>query len=149
MADTFAIDISNWIRKAGGNARKVTAKVMLDLTTAIVERTPVGDPLTWSQPAPAGYAGGRARGSWMYGFNAAPGVDPGTIDASGTAAIGRVVAGVGDEAEPGLHYITSVVPYMRRLEYDGWSQQAPAGMVRITIQEFKEFVARAAREVNQ
>lgn len=149
MAEKFIIDISAWVKKAKANPRKVAAKVMMDLTTAVIERTPVGDPLTWKQAAPAGYVGGRARGSFMYGFNAPAGVDPGTIDGSGAVSIARVRAGVGDEAEPGLHFLTSVVPYMRRLEYDGWSQQAPAGMIRITIREFQQMVAQAAREVNR
>jgi hypothetical protein len=33
-------------------------------------------------------------------------------------------------------YLTNSLPYARRLEY-GWSKQAPAGMVRITVANFE------------
>jgi hypothetical protein len=108
----------------------------------------VGDPRTWKHPAPAGYAGGRARGSWNYGFGSVPPpVDQ--IDEYGGSSIARVVSGINGNDARGLHYIVNSVPYVRRLEYDGWSTQAPAGMVRVTIEEFQRFVDDACREVNR
>ncbi|WP_338762004.1 hypothetical protein [Massilia sp. METH4] len=141
------MDLTRFAQRAGGNARTVVRKTMLDLGTAMVERTPVGDPLTWQQPAPAGYAGGRARGSWAYGYGNTAQADE--VDASGAASLARIAGGVEAHDPLGVHYITSTLPYMRRLEYDGWSSQAPAGMVRVTIREFQEFVRRNAAEVNR
>ena len=46
----------------------------------------------------------------------------------------------------GVEYITNNLPYAERLEY-GYSQQAPAGMVRVTAARFRELLARAARGV--
>lgn len=141
----FSVNIRRFADRAGANADKVVRKVVIDLGEAIVLRTPVGDPLTWKQPAPAGYVGGRARGSWAYGHGAAPeGVDQ--VDGSGAAAMARI-RGVESKPADAVHYIVNTVPYMRRLEYDGWSNQAPAGMVRVTVAEFNDFVARAAAEV--
>ena len=37
------------------------------------------------------------------------------------------------------------LPYMERLE-NGWSKQAPAGMVRVTLTEFERKLKQAARE---
>lgn len=147
MAGSFTADLRRFVERANGNADAVVRKVTLDLGTAMIERTPVGDPLTWKQPAPPGYVGGRARGSWNYGYGAVP---PPTeaIDGSGGASMSRVAAGVNGHDPRGLHYIINSVPYMRRLEYEGWSHQAPAGMVRITIVEFQRFVDEACREVN-
>lgn len=39
-------------------------------------------------------------------------------------------------------YFTNNQPYARRLEF-GWSNQAPVGMVRITVADFKGAVGRA------
>lgn len=144
---TFTADIRRFCERAGANADTVVRKVVIDLGTAIIERTPVGDPLTWKHPAPAGYVGGRARGSWTYGFGTVP---PGAnqVDGSGAASMARITSGVGSHDARGVHYIINSVPYMRRLEFEGWSTQAPAGMVRITIEEFQQFVADACREVN-
>lgn len=38
-------------------------------------------------------------------------------------------------------YFTSSLPYSWRLEYDGWSERMPNGVVRITAREFKSIVA--------
>jgi len=143
----FTVDLRRFVERANGNIDQVARKTVLDVGTAIIERTPVGDPLTWLHPAPAGYVGGRARGSWAYGFGSPEEADQ--VDASGAASIGRIVHGVQANSAIGVHYITSSLSYMRRLEFDGWSNQAPAGMVRITIQEFQEFVRRNAQEVNR
>lgn len=150
-AKNFTVDITNWAAKAGGNIRAVVSKTVIDLGEEIVERTPVGDPDKWAHPerAPAGYVGGRARGSWQYGFNAPPSGDPGTIDSSGDLANARIRAGVAANQVPGVHYITSVLPYMRPLEYEAHSKQAPEGMVRKTIMEFQRFIEANVAGLNK
>lgn len=148
MAGSFTLDISRFIARAGRNRDLVVRKIVLDVGTAIVMRTPVGDPDTWvSRSAPPGYVGGRARGSWQYGFSA-PKAGEGPIDGSGQGPINRIQAGVSANPAAGVHYLTSTVPYMRRLEYESWSRQAPEGMVRLTILEYQRFVDEAARSAN-
>ena len=41
-------------------------------------------------------------------------------------------------------YITNNLPYAKRIE-DGYSQQAPAGMVKVTIAEFDSIVRKYAK----
>lgn len=147
MAGRFSLDLSRWIGKAGRNGRTVVKKVVLDLGSSIVVKTPVGDPDTWAGPAPAGYVGGRARGSWQYQKGAPAEGEPGGVDPGGGSSISRIAAGVaiGDAAT--VHYITSNVPYMRELEYEGRSKQAPEGMVRLSVTEFQSHIDRACREL--
>lgn len=147
MPGKFSLDISEFCAKARANPRTVIKKVVLDVGTGVTLKTPVGDPTQWKEPAPPGYVGGRARGSWQYAKGGPVTVEPGTIDPSGQASIGRVAAGVatGDAAD--AHYITSSVPYMRPLEYEGWSKQAPEGMVRLTVLEFSRFIQKAVKEL--
>lgn len=37
-------------------------------------------------------------------------------------------------------YFTSSMPYARRIEYDGWSQQAPNGVFRINIRKAPRYL---------
>lgn len=59
---------------------------------------------------------GRARGNWQVEFNG-----------------------------PQSATISNNLPYIERLE-NGWSQQAPAGMVRVTLSEFERKLAKAAKD---
>lgn len=154
---TFSLDLSKFVAKAKGNASEVVRTCIIQIGEAVIARTPVGDPSTWKVAAPPGYVGGRARGSWQYGFNAPRAGEPKTIDGQGgpakapeaaiegQAAQARVVAGINANQAPGVHFITSSVPYMRRLEYEAWSDQAPEGMVRVTVLEFQQFVDQAVK----
>lgn len=44
-------------------------------------------------------------------------------------------------------FIANGLPYGRKLEYEGWSKQAPRGMIRITLAESKMHIANAKRGV--
>ncbi|WP_034913027.1 hypothetical protein [Erwinia sp. 9145] len=97
---------------------------------------------------PAGYTGGRFRGNWQVGFDAAPDGETGRIDKSGsmTKAIGNLVI---ERFRVGMNavYFTNNVPYAYPLEM-GHSKQAPGGMVRITAAEFQRFFEEAVRKVS-
>lgn len=147
MARSFSASISQFAARARQNPRLVVKKVVIDAGTSVAMKTPVGDPDTWAGPAPAGYVGGRARGSWQYAQGAPLEQEPGTIDESGQVAIARVTAGVAQGDPATEHFITSTVPYMRPLEYEGHSRQAPDGMVRKTVEEFQQHIDNAVREV--
>lgn len=51
MADTFALDISAFVEKAKSNAELVIQKTAIDLLSAVVERSPVGNPELWASNA--------------------------------------------------------------------------------------------------
>lgn len=122
--------------------------VALKLFKGIVLKTPVDT--------------GRARMNWQIAFNSIP---SGTIDAepdegssarapaesagsrrSYASAVSMVNSNRGE-----FDYIaiSNNLPYISRLEYLGWSQQSPAGMVRVTLTEFDRIVREAAREVGR
>ncbi|NVC31005.1 hypothetical protein FE224_03835 [Serratia marcescens] len=97
--------------------------------------------------APAGYTGGRFRGNWQVGLDAAPQGETGQVDKSGgkTLAAGTLVIEcfrVGMQAV----YFTNNVPYAYPLEF-GHSSQAPGGMVRITAADFQRHFQAAVSEV--
>lgn len=147
MSD-FQADISAFVKKAKGNTDKVVRKIILDVGTRIVLRSPVGDAKYWKGKPPKGYVGGRFRGNWQYGFGVIPTGELPNIDKNGSSTIGKLASGVLASPVAGLHYLVNNLPYAKRIE-EGWShRQAPQGVVGLTILEFKAIVEKAAANVN-
>jgi hypothetical protein len=135
MATAFAAAVRRFATGKPERIELAVKKTAIDMFGRVVLRTAVDT--------------GLARGSWSFseggprrGYR---GLDPG-----GGGTVGRIAAGVngarmGDGTE---WWLTNTVPYIERLE-NGWSRQAPAGMVKITVREFsgafERIVAAAAR----
>jgi len=90
--------------------------------------------------APAGYVGGRFRANWNVTYGA-----PNFATTESTEkqrgyeeAQKAMTLPVG-----GLVYLSNGLPYGPRLEYEGWSKQAPSGMIRVSALEFQDYVKRA------
>lgn len=125
------------------NIDRLVRKVAIDLLKSVVYKSPVGDATLWQSPPPAGYVGGRFRGNWQLGINNQPSGDLTAIDASGGNTINAGMANIPTTNAAGnIYYITNNLPYAQRLE-NGWSSQAPAGIVSLTIAEFEGIVLRA------
>lgn len=146
---TFALDISRFVKKANGRVELVLQKITLDLLRRVVLKTPVGNPTFWQSPAPPGYVGGRARANWQIAIGGLPytandDVDPGGgVTIRTAAAKARQIRGT-DTAI----YIVNHVPYIVRLE-NGWSHQAPQGMVKTTLMEYGAVVSKSVTEVKR
>jgi hypothetical protein len=82
---------------------------------------------------PKDYVGGRARGNWQCSLASPITNEIDRIDPNGSAATADVEATV---KAGEINYLSNNVPYIRRLEYEGHSSQAPNGMVRISVQNF-------------
>lgn len=144
---TFASDLSKFILKAGNRVDTVTRKIVIDLGTAIVLRTPVGNPSQWQSPAPPGYVGGRARANWQYGNGDIPEGVLDTVDLGGNTTVNRIIGNVKASPAASVHWIANNLPYIKPLE-EGWSNQAPQGMVRLSVLEFEQVVRNAVKSVN-
>lgn len=142
---SFKVSLAKFAEKAKGNADKVVRKVVLEMGTSLVMKSPVGDGKFWINPPPKGYVGGRFRANWQLGVGA---IDYSTTlktDADGAATVGNLFAKIADEPAEQVFYLTNSLPYAQRLE-DGWShRQAPNGMVAITVLQFRQFVSEAVR----
>lgn len=142
---SFAADIASFVAKAKGRTDLVVKKIVFDLGTKIVMRSPVGDGDLWKSPPPPGYVGGRFRANWQYGFGEIPEGAFDTTDKTGVASTARISVGLQHSPTAGVHYLVNNLPYARRLE-DGWSMQAPAGMVGLTAVEFQSICKEAAMQ---
>lgn len=144
---TFALDLKKFADKTDARVNAIVRKIVIDVGTSVVLKSPVGDANYWKSPAPAGYVGGRFRGNWQYGLGA---INPATsekTDASGQSTISAIVGKVDETPAGQVHYITNSLPYADRLE-NGWSRQAPNGMVNLTALEFQPIVDAAAKAIS-
>lgn len=86
---------------------------------------------------------GRLRGNWQTTINSPATASIGRLDTSGAAAMAEAVANLGSLAD--VVWFTNNLPYAERIEYDGWSKQAPEGMVRKHVASWKRIVEAKAR----
>ncbi|MDP3835030.1 MAG: HK97 gp10 family phage protein [Hydrogenophaga sp.] len=132
MEGTFSLDVSKFVQKAGRDTDIVIRKVGGDVLRSIVEKSPVDT--------------GRFRANWVVSYGPTTQTVLG-LDRSGIETINRGLQLIQVfNPEDGELWISNNLPYARRLEY-GYSGQAPAGMVRITVLEFQRFVDAAARSL--
>lgn len=131
-SQTFGLDIAKFVEKAKAAPEQVVRKVGLDLAASIVRKSPVDT--------------GRFRANWNVAFGQ---IDPSVshgADKTGSATLARANI-VLDGWQGGQDiYLTNSLPYAIPLEY-GHSDQAPNGMVRLTVTEFQTFVNRAVAEL--
>lgn len=138
---TFALDLAKFADKVKGRADDVVGDVVVQCAQALDRRSPVGDATYWQSPPPKGYIGGRFRGSWSLGVDVRP-APVERVDPTGSAAQGEILASIPDEAAGKVYYLINPVPYANRIE-EGWSRQAPQGLVGLTAIEFPQMVDQA------
>lgn len=144
---SFSLAIDAFVRKAKAAPELVVRKVATEVLTGIVLKTPVGNPDLWKGKPPAGYVGGRARASWEIGLNRIDADANVTItDKDGRRTIARGMAKLANYKPDDTVWIASRLPYINALEY-GHSRQAPAGMVRVTLTQWNDFLNQAVREL--
>lgn len=125
---SFRDSIASFQTAVGKEADKVLRSSALAVFTKVVKRTPVDT--------------GRLRGNWQVGINSAP---SGVIEEEGgsvtlnQARIAMSKASAGNDV-----YIVNNLPYAMAIE-NGSSDQAPKGMVKVTVAEWKQFVRSAVK----
>lgn len=124
----FSLAIAAWCEKSADRADLVLRKVALDIGARVVLRSPVDT--------------GRFRANWQYGVSGPNTATLVAADKSGQSSIARIAAGVATARLGDVIYISNALPYALRLE-TGWSKQAPAGMVGLTVTEFQSAIDRA------
>jgi len=141
----FTAKIAKFVDRA---TTKLTLGVELfyvDFTMAITARTPVGDPSLWAMPADKDYVPGTLANSWFTTVNAP--YSGGTRQPDANATESYRDAETKAASLPGnVLYFTNPTPYAHKIEFEGHSwQQAPNGMVRITVVEFEQRLRKSIR----
>lgn len=144
---SFADQVQMFAVEVPSACAQVVQKAAIDIMGRLVERTPVGNPSLWKGRAPAGYVGGRLRGNWNVGLGSIDSSER-PVDKDGSSTKRRNEAEIGNAQKEQPIYITNSLPYAIPVEY-GYSTQAPAGMVRVTVTEWNGLIDKAAKEANK
>lgn len=122
-AAAFMIEIDAEFKLAEDELQVAVAKVATDALSRVVFKTPVDT--------------GRARGNWFVEFGGSGVETTEAVDAGGGSTIARGAAKIDTyqnvEGWPIISLYNNL-PYAERLE-NGYSSQAPAGMVAVTVAE--------------
>jgi hypothetical protein len=161
---SFALDIKKFAQKCGANADMVVRKTVQEITTSIIEMSPVGDPSKWEGWEKGGvganqdhwlvttgfvgegYVGGHFRANWQLGIGSLPTGEVEGVDPSGTETKAKAKAAIPAKAAGPVYYFGNNLPYAIPLE-EGHSTQAPYGMVGLTQVRFNDFVKKAVGEL--
>lgn len=126
---SFAGDIKKFAEKTKLRLDQVHRKVVFDLANSVVKMSPVDT--------------GRFRNNWQIAEGAA---NTTTTKTTGDPTH-RLQGYAKTVSLGGVVYITNSLPYAIPLEY-GWSQQAPNGMVRVTVRDYEQYIANAVRSLS-
>ncbi len=127
--------LSAWVRKAEGNTAKVIRGICFELSTRIIVRTPVDT--------------GLARANWMPNAGSPDLSVTDSPDGGGNASTARLTPFLSGY-DPGTgrsFFLTNAVNYIIHLE-NGHSQQAPHGMVELTVAEFAGVASQVVSAVS-
>ncbi len=126
MSGPFEAKLREFAAKAGDRADAAVREVVLEIGRRLIIRSPVDT--------------GRFRSNWFYQLD---GYSSATTDDTKADAV-EGIASMPVKAAGHVHTIVNNLPYAWRLE-NGWSKQAPLGMVAITAVEFRGIVDGAAQ----
>lgn len=129
MAGPFEAKLRGFGIKTLDRIDKVRRASVLELLKLVIFSTPVDT--------------GRLRGNWQTTLNSPAGAAIDRLDLGGAAAMADAVANLGSLTD--VVWFTNNLPYAERIEYDGWSKQAPEGMVRRHVASWRRIVEAKAR----
>jgi hypothetical protein len=129
---SFSSDIKKFAEKGKIGYNDAVNISLLNVSRSIIFMTPVDE--------------GRARGNWFASLSSYP-----TATSDSKAVNMSQVQAVTENAAGKVFYLTNNLPYIGKLEYggypnpsggnkaiNGFSTQAPTGMVRISIENFEQ-----------
>ncbi|WP_353631075.1 HK97 gp10 family phage protein [Achromobacter xylosoxidans] len=131
---SFAADIAKFVERAKGNIDAATRQATVLLAQGVILKSPVDT--------------GRFRANWQFSAASIQRATTTALDRGGQVTMNRLVAEIQQTGAGGVTYLSNSLPYAVRLE-NGWSKQAPQGMVKLTVQEFQHYVSQAAKDANK
>lgn len=144
-AKGFKIALDQFAAEVQAKGAEFARQVALQAFTGCVLTSPVGNNTRWARnveratrgkpPLPKGYVGGHFRKNWRLQVNSKPAGTVEGTDANGQSVIDNAVQALVANAQRVDQvreiWITNNLPYAEPLE-NGWSKQAPLGMVAQT-----------------
>ena len=129
---SFGKDLRKFQAKTEAKMGRVVRKISLDMFTEVIMMSPVDT--------------GRFRGNWQTAVGDAPSGTVELLDPDGNTVIAKASGAVADMKPGDVIYMANNLPYAEALE-DGWSGQAPGGMVALTLQKYVPIADRIIRQI--
>ena len=134
VVGSFADQVKAFEKDALRKMNLAVRKISLEIFSRVILKSPVDT--------------GRFRGNWQVAIGSIPSGTLELDDKTGTATVSKAdLKLVGAKAGDTI-YLANNLPYAVRLE-EGYSQQAPAGMVALTVQEFAAIVDEIGIELSR
>lgn len=130
--EAFKHNFAALLAKAGEKAELVVRKTALELQSQMIQASPVDT--------------GRFRANWQCGIGAVNQTTTNRAGKVGYAALGRTSEALQGWKPGQTIYLTNSLPYAKRLE-NGWSKQAPAGIVALTVQNYANTLEKVVRSM--
>lgn len=127
---SFAESLAAFAEQTKEAIDDVFRDVVIEIGTSVIRLSPVDT--------------GRFKGNWQFTVGAPSNQSIDTFDKAGHETIATLVAEVSKLEAGQVAYIVNNLVYGVPLEY-GHSDQAPAGMVQITLARFQQIVLEAIR----
>ena len=143
---SFSLQIAEFIAKTKANQDLVVRAITMKIDNKLVQRSPVGDAKYWKSKPPPGYTGGRFRANWQLSVGSPTAGVRDLIDKDGSATIAAHGSVISAAKAGDVIYLVNNLPYAKRIE-QGWSRQAPVGVVALTVVEFRNIVDDAVNGV--
>jgi hypothetical protein len=123
---TFALNLAKQIEAANDKVESIVKVTMIELFNRVIQKSPVDT--------------GRFRANWNCSISSPDLSTSESTDPSGSGSISKATSTVvsytlNDQSV----FLTNNLPYAERLE-NGWSKQAPSGMVRLSVMEIQNSV---------
>lgn len=131
---SFSADLGKFVARAKGNIDTATRQATVLLAQGVILKSPVDK--------------GRFRANWQFSAAGIQRAASMAVDPGGQVTLHRLVAEIKQSRAGGVTYLSNSLPYAIPLE-NGWSKQAPQGMVKLTAQEFQQYVSQAAKDANK
>ncbi len=146
---TFAAQVRAWTEKAKTRTELVIKQSVVNLGTSLLQNTVVGDPTRWKRKPTLGYVPGALMANWNFSIGLIDETNGKPPNRDVNAGVERLKTALLPSVADKDIYLVNAQPYARRIEYEGWSQQAPAGFVRSTAVQCDQFVNQAIQQVGQ
>lgn len=154
MAGQFELDLSKFKKLTEKRLNNVVRGVVLGLGRAVVENSPVGDPVFWAAnlirtdgqiKKPIGYVGGTFRANWQHGVGSMPLTK---FEGTQNISLQRIQSSLSSSGDAigKVHWIVNNLPYSIALENGHSWHQAPQGIVGRAVLNYPGIVRQAVVE---
>lgn len=127
---TFASDMAKFAKLTNSSLDETGRAIALELFGSVIKDTPVDT--------------GRARGNWQTSIGTPKESE---IDRDGSGpALAEAARETSKFGMGKLVWLSNNMPYIYRLEFLGWSKQAPSGMARKNVARIQSIVRKAVAE---